>query len=126
MFFKYFYTLFFIFVLISSCTDSDDDALSGCGLENPRQDLAWLRKRIAEMANSDSPDVKYCYVVQGTYENNTVFRFEDCNPLIDKAVFTLNCEGERIDENSSALSLMNLENPQIIWRPLNFACEVPF
>lgn len=78
------------------------------------------------MAQSSSPDMVYCYVVQGKYKNRTVFRFEDCNPVIDKAVFTLNCDGNSIESTEESFSTQDIKNLTIIWKPENFACSVEF
>lgn len=107
-----------------SCSDTDDTVMAGCGFNNPRQELPWLKERIDSMAQSTSPDMVYCYVVQGTYENRTVFRFEDCNPVIDKAVFTLNCDGNQVDSDQGFVSRQDIKNLTIIWKPRNFACQV--
>lgn len=114
-----------VFGLIS-CRDSDDAVMAGCGFDNPRQELPWLKEQIDIMENSDSPEVVYCYVVQGTYDNRTVFRFVDCNPVIDKAIFTFNCDGNRVDSEENFVSRQDLKNLKIIWKPRNFACQVDF
>lgn len=116
--------LFFSWFL--SCSDSDDNPIAGCGFDDPAQQLPWLKEAIDRMVENTSPDVKYCYVVQGTYKNRTVFRIEDCNPLVDKVVFTLNCDGNRIDSDQDFVSLSDLNNPTIIWKPRDFACQVNF
>lgn len=118
-------TTLLLFGLIS-CKDTDDAIMAGCGFDNPRQELPWLKERIDNMAQSTSPDVMYCYVVQGTYENRTVFRFEDCNPVVDKAIFTLNCDGNQIDTDEGFISRQDIKNLKIIWKPDNFACQVDF
>ena len=113
-------------LLFFCCTDNDDGVLKGCGFDNPRQELPWLKRRIDSMAASTSTDMVYCYVVQSQYKNRTVFRFEDCNPVISKVVFTLNCDGNRIDSNDDIIFLEELKNPKVIWKPDDFACQVNF
>lgn len=115
-----------IFCCLISCNDTDDTVMAGCGFDNPRQELPWLKARIDSMARSTSPDMVYCYVVQGTYENRTVFRFEDCNPVIDKAIFTLNCDGNQIYSDQGFTSRQDIKNLKIIWKPENFACPIDF
>ena len=78
------------------------------------------------MANSNSPDMIYCYVVQGVYKNRTAFRFEDCNPVIDKAIFSLNCDGNSIDLDDGGITSADLKNPTVIWKPEDFACQITF
>lgn len=120
-----FLILFAALISVFSC-NNDDDILKGCGFDNPREELPWLKARIDSMAASTDPGMIYCYVVQGTYKNRTVFRFEDCNPIIDKAIFTLNCDGNSIDPNDGSITSGDLKNPTIIWKPVDFACQVDF
>lgn len=116
---------FFLLFIVLACRKSDSD-VSGCGLDNPGEELTWLKGRIDSMATDTTELVKYCYVVQGEYKRRTVFKFEDCNPAINKLVFTLNCDGNRIDSNDDPIFTSELKDPKVIWKPEEFACEPNF
>jgi hypothetical protein len=117
--------LLFILLIVLACSDNDND-VSGCGLDNPREELAWLKSRVDSMARDTTEWVKYCYVAQGNYKRRTVFQFGDCNPAINKIVFTLNCDGNRIDSNDDPIFTSEIKNIKIIWKPDEFACETNF
>ncbi len=112
-------------ICLISC-NNDNTFIGGCDLDNPRDELPWLKTRIDSMASSDSPQIIYCYVVKGKYKNSTVFRFEDCNPVLAKVIFTLNCDGNPIESEDEFISIRDLKNPVIIWKPNDFACQVSF
>jgi len=118
------YIFIFTITFLVSC-GSDDDvfslAIAGCGVENPLEQLTWLKAEVERRAENQNAEMKYCYIVQGKLEGNTVFIYEDCNPLVDKAIFILNCEGNSLDADGFATSNI-VENKKIIWRTDNFAC----
>jgi len=78
------------------------------------------------MAQSTRSDVVYCYVIQGTYENRKVFRFEDCKPFIDKEIFTLDCDGNRIGSNQETALRQDIKNLTVIWKPRDFTGQLNF
>lgn len=106
-----------------SCSSDDLPVIAACGVDNPIQDLSWLKEEVAQRRENISPDAQYCYIVQAETDTQTIFIFEDCNPLIDKVVPIYDCTGTSIgllgDENYGIDSITERE---IIYRPSDFKC----
>ncbi len=109
---------------MNACTDKDGNTLPACGVNNPTEDLAWLKAEIDRRNETLTKDMKYCYIVQAELNGQDVFIYEDCNPLINKAIFILTCEGTEIDTQESALAFEQLKNKTIIWKGNDFACQI--
>ncbi|WP_299535073.1 hypothetical protein [Ulvibacterium sp.] len=119
--------IFFVLFVLLSCSNDDDVIRPACGVDNPAKELSWLRMEIDEREANVTEDTKYCYITQGEYEGQPIFVYWDCNPLIDKAIPIFNCNGEMINGTSGRpISLDDLENQIIIWRPALFVCEPGF
>lgn len=111
-------------LVLQSCSDDDDMIRPACGVDNPAKELSCLRTEINNREANITEDTKYCYITQGEYKGQTVFVYRDCNPLIDKGIPILDCDGnwiDRTEENRFALS--DLENQIIIWKPAVFVCK---
>ena len=50
---------------VSGCAGNDDDNTIVCGVEKPTQELSWLKEEIEQREQSNSEDIKYCYITQG-------------------------------------------------------------
>ena len=72
---------------ISSCEKRDldlEEAIdrSGCSVDNPVRDLAWLKETIAFNEQQDkNENTQYEYIAQTEYEGETVFIQGNCCPL---------------------------------------------
>ncbi len=121
---KYILLLMFILFLTITCSSDNISVLPTCGVDNPSQELDWLKSEIDRRNANPSEDMKYCYIVQATLKGQDVFIYEDCNPLIDKAIFILDCEGNSIE--TSDTSFADLENRNVIWKPNDFVCALSF
>jgi hypothetical protein len=92
-----FYILFSLLILGSLSCKEDNEKITACGVADPLNDLEWLR----EMKSTCDPDA-YCQtsIMQGIYQNETVFFTGLDGPLCDPAfhVALLNCQGELIKE----------------------------
>jgi len=106
----------------------DDYDLPKCKFDNAAQDLVWLKAIIDDREASPTEDMKYCYIEQAKLNRKTVFIFMDCNPLVNKAIFVIDCEGNPIlkDDGSRELTApeVTLKKRKIIWRPKDFACNL--
>ncbi|MEK6151749.1 hypothetical protein WIW50_00725 [Flavobacteriaceae bacterium 3-367] len=123
--------LAFLLVCLSCiicCSDDDDskDERSACGVANILEDLDWLRDEIADREQSTSPDIQYCYITKATWNGQTVFLYEDCNPLINKVVPVLDCEGTSLGAVGVAVDRNELSDFCTVWSPDNFACLIDF
>ena len=122
------YRILLLFLLLFSCNSDDDtnQLKNSCSVDNPIEDLAWLGNEIDEREQNITSDSKYCYISQSLYENQTVFIYRDCNPLINKVVPVYNCEGELIGiigSREQDIPFDVLLEGEIIWKTNDFACE---
>ena len=110
--------------LVLSCKSDDISLDNTCNIENPIEDLSWLKERIADIEQSSLTDA--FYISQATYEGKTVFIVgnycANCNSISP----VYNCEGERINtlgcsEEFIDFSILNQDT--IIWNSENFICN---
>ncbi|WP_372645653.1 hypothetical protein [Ancylomarina sp.] len=82
-----------LFLGFSSCDASSNDTLK-CGVQNPLEDLAWLKTVKESLKDSDV--VKTIY--QASYKKETVFYVMITDPRVRLAfgVTLWNCEGKVI------------------------------
>lgn len=123
---KNYFLLLILVVAVNSCSDNDDDIISACDVNNPTKDLQWLKAEIDRRNENPTDDKKYCYIVQAQLNGQDVFIYEDCNPLINKAIFILNCEGVGINTEDNPMAFDQVVNKIIIWKGSNFACQTSF
>lgn len=102
--------------LIFSCNDEERPAV--CGVENPVEDLAWVKGQIQSMGFPNS--VAYSYLKQANYQGETVFFFGYCDPLANWALIVRDCQGNRIE---GEISLSDLNEQKVIWKPSTSLCE---
>lgn len=111
----------FLLVLLSSvllfgCSDSENPTT--CGVENPLKDLAWLKQEIENAGGPNSSE--YSFLMQASYQGQTVFFFGFCNPLWNYAtIYQDDCQGNRI---SGEITFADLSNQKVIWKPANSVC----
>lgn len=110
-------------LLILSCSDTDDSlkAIAACGFDNALEELPWLKAEIKKREQSDSEEMRFCYIEQIEINGLTLFVLGDCNPAIDKHIPLINCEGssDYVLPNGDSL----VTSRQIIWKPKNFVCK---
>ena len=117
-------------LLFISCSTSDDEGtiniIAGCGVSNVAADLDWLQQEISERENSSVAEMKYCYILTATLNEETVFIYGDCNPLVDKIFFVLDCEGSILNpvEASETFPFTDITNRQLLWKPADFECNL--
>lgn len=111
-------------LVLQSCSDDDGMIRPACGVDNPAKELSWLRTEINNREGNITEDTKYCYITQAEFKGQTVFVYQDCNPLIDKGIPILDCDGNWIDRTEeNRFALRDLENQIIIWKPAVFVCK---
>ena len=115
--------LLFLLVVLSSCSEDDDEITNSCGISNPLVELEWLKTEIDKRQKEVSQDSKYCYISQAVHKGKTVFLYEDCNPFIDKVIAVLDCEGNSLGFIGGGISITAIINSSIIYRPTDFVCE---
>lgn len=114
-------------LLFCACSYEDGlnaltQAVPGCDVLNPTQELSWLKAEIDQRDQNPSPDMKYCYILQGNINGKVVFVYEDCNPLANKLSMVLNCEGTVIN-TLHGVNNSDVQNKTIIWRTKDYVCN---
>ncbi|QCW99114.1 hypothetical protein FGM00_02910 [Aggregatimonas sangjinii] len=121
---KKFSILLLICMPLLSCSNDDVPVIAACGVANPIEDLVWLREEVARRVENNDPNAHYCYIVQAKTDTQTIFIFEDCNPIINKVAPILDCTGTSLgflgDENYSSDSI---SERKIVYRPSDFKCD---
>jgi hypothetical protein len=105
-----------------SCDDEDKEIIIGCGVENPAENLPWLKERIDSFDQS-APYYQYLYVLQGKYLGETVFVFNNCCPFCTSIPPVYNCEGELL-WYASEYPDREITDFEIVWKPLGFQCTL--
>jgi len=118
--------LLFSFLYLISCSNDDNlPIISACDVANPIEDLEWLKAEVEKRRNDTSSDAIYCYIEQAVTNEQTIFIYNDCNPLINKVIPVYSCLGEAIgllgDENFDSGSI---SSRTVIYKPSDFACEL--
>lgn len=107
--------------LFISCTSDDKESLKlTCSVEDPVNDLDWLKTE-TELLDS------YESIIQSTFNNEAVFIFNNCNPRINSVIPVKNCNGDNIgiiSNEQDGIPVSVLENGTMIWRPDNFECNL--
>ena len=102
-----------------SCKDDDDCCTPLlCGVENPAENLPWLKSMI-EYWKVNSTIYSYMYVLEGKYLGQTVFIASNCCPFCSSIPLIYNCEGDSIDYKN----LVNITEQKVIWKPLDSLCN---
>ncbi|MFH6604692.1 hypothetical protein ACEZ3G_14480 [Maribacter algicola] len=111
------------FTATISCSDSDDTLNTVCGTTDPIEELDWLRSEIAIRRRDVSEDAKYQYISSAEFEGQTVFLYRSCDPKANVIVPVHDCEGQNLGEIGNEFVLDDFTNIQLLFKPLNFACE---
>jgi len=94
-----------------------------CTVNNPVEELAWLKAEIQHREQSPSEFEKYFDIQQAEYNQQTVFIYNSCCPVCTTSVPVYNCQGELlfygIDKPQEAKKIKNIK---IIWQPKDYAC----
>ncbi len=117
-------TILFISVLFLSCSGKGNTITAACGVDNPIEDLAWLKDYIEELKNSSQDLSQYFFVAQGTYNRETVFVFNNCCPNCTTIVPIFDCEGNSLGQMDDMIKREEITGTTIIYKPANFACSV--
>ena len=124
------------FFAVASCEDCDPGFgdSTACSVENPVEELPWLRNEIASREQRDPSEfTQYFYIAQTEYRGETVFVDGNCCPTCNTVVPVLNCEGELIgllgygEENEEDINYIDfsiLERATIIWKPKGGTCAL--
>lgn len=108
-----------------SCSNSDDIINNSsliCAIENPIENLNWLKSEIDILEKE-----AYNYVKQAKYNDQTVFVFANYNPFINSVFLVKNCEGNNIGiigNREQDIPFKILDEGVIIWKADNSECDL--
>jgi len=105
-----------------SCKDEGECCTPpfACGVENPAENLPWLKAMIESWKSNNQELYTYMYVLQGKYFGETVIVIGSCCPFCDFASLIYNCSGDVINP----LSAEPITDQKVIWKPLGSECNL--
>jgi hypothetical protein len=87
-----------VFSFAFSCCDEDDEnemeLHAACSVNNPVEDLPWLKSRIAEMCGSAVGEYGYVDIV--TYKGADAFLIGNGCPYCNTVIVLYDCSGDKI------------------------------
>ena len=102
---------------LTSCGQDDENfGINTCAVENPAEEIEWIRKVIESHA-----DDEYSTCMMADYQGETVFYHSNCNPLENWSFSVLNCEGEVLGILSELRD--ELTNITTIWKHEDSRCD---
>lgn len=111
------YLFLFVFSsLLLSC--DNDEGPTSCGVENPVEDLAWIKASIEDVNNTGLSE--YSYLSQAKYQGETLFFFGSCCPFCNWALIVTDCQGNALEGD---IRLTDLSDVTVIWQPANSVCD---
>ncbi|WP_154852178.1 hypothetical protein [Cyclobacterium xiamenense] len=108
--------LVFSFVLIS-CEKDDCSPKNPCEVQNPIQELPWLKEAIDEVRTDE-----YAYYSTALYQGERIFFFGNCDPLANYASIIRNCAGDELGNTNEVYD--RLSEIEVIWKPENSKCKL--
>jgi len=122
---KNIYRILVVFLIALSCDSDDDNQFkNSCAVDNPVEDLEWLKAEIERRNQNINDDSKYCYISHFIYNNQSIFIYGDCDPRVDKIILVYNCSGESIGFiGDGNFPMETLTEGNIIWKTNNFVCS---
>lgn len=113
-------TLIFL-LLVFSC---EKDILSDntCNVDNPLEQLDWLKDTIQSLGQSNPEWSKYYLVTMAKYSGETVFIISNCNPAANSVFPVLNCSGE-LQGILGGVPYESLSDRNVIWKAVDSACR---
>ncbi len=110
--------------LVLSCSNDDGlPVIAACGVANPIEDLDWLETRVQELRDNVNEESQFFFVSQATFNNETVFIFDNCCPFCNTVSPVFNCSGELLGVLNDEVPEAELSNSQVVYRPNDFSCE---
>jgi len=112
---------FFLLLLsITACNEDTIELANTCEVENPAEELPWLKTAIDDFMETD---ISHNYVEQATYQENTIFIFLSCCPACFFIPRVYDCQGNRLQNVPIDLEAIPQEKRKIIAKGEDFACN---
>lgn len=114
------YLLFTCFLVLStSCNVDEDPTVIPCGVQNPAEDLDWMKELVIELESTEMGR-EYSYIKSGYYEGNFYYYLGSCCPNCNWASVTYNCQGE-VQEDLE-FEMNDMTDVQLVWRSESNMC----
>jgi hypothetical protein len=107
--------LVFSLALIS-CEKEDCLPTSICEVQNPIEELAWLKEAIDEVRNDE-----YSYYSTALYQGERVFFYGNCDPTANYVSFIRNCAGDNLGNTNELYD--QLKEIEVVWKQENSKCN---
>lgn len=111
-------TILVISLSLFSCENEDCDFPPSnlCKVQNPIQDLEWLKAAIDEVRNDE-----YSYYSMALYQGERVFFYGNCNPSANYVSFIRNCAGDNLGNTNEFYD--QLKEIEVVWKQENSKCN---
>ena len=112
------------FTLCISCSD-DGDALpqnAACDVDNPVDDLDWLRTLVNTIKDDESNIANSFYIQMATFDNAPVFLQNNCCTICNTVVPIYNCQGESLGFLGGEIKPADLSDQRIIFERDDSTC----
>lgn len=112
-------------LIFLACSNSEEfNSKSACGVDNPVEDLAWLKNKIKQMEQDDEVDYQYSYIKQTSAEKRDIFIYANCDPLANSVFIVYNCSGENIGYiGDEKFPSELLSKGTVIWKTTDNKCN---
>jgi hypothetical protein len=112
--------VFLAMMTVFSC--ERDDFNNTCNVDDPVEDLPWLRERISTILVTNPEIAKYQYISMAEYNGETVFMFGNCDPLALSVFPIFNCSDVLIG-TLGEIPADSLLNSEIVWKTEDSLCN---
>lgn len=116
--------LVLLIALSFSCQEETTPSTT-CLIENPVQELDWMKVIIKELESSFLTE--YMYISQARYGPSKVFLVQNCCPFCSTVTPVYNCEGVLLGilgSGENGIDPSTIKNSKVIWKPENFSCNI--
>jgi len=112
----------FTFLLLAFSCEKDILSDNTCNVDNPLEQLDWLKVTIQNIEQSNPEWSKYYLITMAKYNGETVFIISNCNPVANSVFPVLNCSGQLLGVLGEIPS-ESLSDRNVIWKSVNSACQ---
>lgn len=113
------------FLSLIGCGDDDNDftIIAACEVNNPIEELPWLKNQVDDIENNEGDIAKYFFIEIADYNSQTVFISNNCCPVCNTVVPVFDCEGRSLGLLGSDILPNELSNTRIIFKREDFSCQ---
>ena len=125
---RIFWLTFPFVVAIVSCEKRDFEESVERPVDNPVEDIAWLKESIRYREQLEENEfAQYQYIAQAEYQGETVFIQGNCCPTCNSVISVVNSDDELVGflgNDEDAIDSRILEEAVIIWKPTGGVCSL--